>query len=253
MWAVIEHVLLPTFARGLTYLWIPEIECARRDFGSHVLIAFAEKVIAKSGISGPTGEEPTDYTPWLRTVLMNQARDLRDAAIAAAKRTAPRRLAEPGDYPAGEVTPEPTRLQPSDERGDRALAGLAESSPLYVLGLYCWTDPSRIDRGLLEAAAKVTRGRLENHTGLVRSADETLQLLARHRAELAAGVARNRAAQVLMAWILRSDEPSFTTWASDPGRVKAARETLTKWNQRARVQLREQRAKSAGGDADEET
>jgi len=247
-WAVVERVLVPGFGQGLTRLWRPGLESSRQDFALEVMADLGERVIKNLGIPSPRGEPPSDYTAWLRTVLVNAARDKLRSAAKAEERTRKRHVEL--DETRTPAPPEaPGTQQPSDATRAQALAELAARSPLYVLALYCWTDPSLITPPLLEAATRVSRGHSESGTGLVRPVDETLRLLKSHRAQLESGVERNRSAQELVAWILRSDDPSFDSWVTDRARVKAAREAIAKWNQRARTTLKEAGTNTAAEEA----
>lgn len=248
VWAVVERLLLPTFGQGLARIWVQGMEGSPKDLALQALADFAKRVIEKAGIKPPDGEMPADLTPWLRTVLMNQARDLRRAALREdAKRQKQRVELDEGRVEAPTV--QSSELEPP-RKPDARLRALEKRSPLYVLGLYCWHAPAGIDRPLLEAASKATRARAGQRAGLVRAPEETLALLRRHRERLAKGIAGDGEAQKLMAWILRSDHPDFEAWARNNAQVLSATETIIKWNTRAAEVLRKMKPPI---DAEEET
>lgn len=233
---VFQRILLPRFRPCLEKLWRPDVGGDRASFALDVLADLWARVVEKAGLTPPSGEVPRDWTRWLAKVVHNAGRD----RLRASRRDADRRREV--EFDEAKTRPPCPVETASPEGGREALHRLRERSPLYALGLFCWTDPGLIDRALLDAASRQTRGRSAEETGLVRDVDEALTLLGTHRRALSNGLERNAEAQTLAGWILRSSDPDFSSWCSDPRRVKQARETLSKWNRRGRQALVQMRA-----------
>lgn len=241
-WKVLESTILLTFGPPLAKLWSPEVCPKRSDFPVLVLAKLGERVIHDEGLTAPDGDAPADYTAWLRVVVLNCARDILRASRNAQRREVPVETHHQAPSPeaAGPALETDESGLSSSPTAMVALKRLRKSSPLRLLGFYCRHNPSLIDRELLEACATTGRNKPGTEPGLVRPVEEVLTLLDRHRAELESGAARSTALRRL-AWILRSKEASFDTWAQDTTRVERDKNTISRWHSHAKKFLSEWR------------
>jgi hypothetical protein len=247
---VVTALVLKSCGASIAKLWHPVVGTDRSSFVLDTLGVLYEKVTKEGGLTRPAGAPPADYTPWITTVVLNSARDLIRRARRAADRQERHTELDEVRHADSPHPNDPTESGPSDsasvaEKRLEAFERLRAHSPLYVVGLACWINPQWLTREMLEAATRVTRGHQSTDKGLVRPVDEVLVLLKQHRHDLSNGLERNRHAQVIAAWILRSDEANFVSWSRDARKVNAGRETLSKWYRRAREKLK---LKSPGED-----
>ena len=232
VWKVLEQVVLPILGPPLVRLWSPRVGVERADFPGLVLKTLGERIILKEGLTPPKGDPPSDYTAWLRVVLCNCARDLLRAAPTPEVPLEPDHPSPAEDPPLDAPDPEEDGLSTSPT-AKVALARLRKSSPLRLLALYCRNHPALIDRPLLEACAATGRNKPGTVPGLARPVEKVLELLRHHRKELANGT-KDPSALKRFAWILRSDEARFETWAEDEARVARDKNTLSKWHTHAK-------------------
>lgn len=238
-WDAIVRVVRP-LAEPVRRLCPRGASTAPEEFVDDVITNFTVKVIEHRGLEV---DARPDYTPWLRTSLLNQARDLARPLLRALAR----HVDHDPEREIGEASPPPDSAEDAaealrDPGVAQRLARLEREQPLRAVGLYAAVAPSRLVRSLLEhAKATPPRGRKGAVTGLARTVDATLWLLAAHRRALAGGFERDLAAKDRFAWILRSDVDDFERWARDRKAVVAARETLGTWKDRAEATLDEWR------------